>query len=230
VDGVTEQLRGRILQGDIQPGETLPTEQVLCDTLGVSRSAVREALNRLAAARLVSIRHSGSKVVLDYRRAAGLELLPSLLLEPNGEINVAAVRSVLEMRSAIAPDVARLAAERAAVDAVGRLHQVVRQMHDAEGDLVILQTLAGEFWSHLVDASENVAYRLAYNSLRGSYDACRQLFTQVLAAETGDVDLYAAIAGAVERRDPITAESLARALVQRGERAIVAALLQLTPS
>ena len=56
-----------------------------------------------------------------------------------------------------------------------------------------LQGLAADFWSHLVDASDNLAYRLAYNSLRATYDQCRDLFTQVLAEEITDVARYRAI-------------------------------------
>jgi GntR family transcriptional repressor for pyruvate dehydrogenase complex len=224
VDSVTEQLTARILRGDMQPGDALPSEHELADALGVSRPAVREALNRLAAARLVSIRHSGGKVVLDYRTSAGLELLPALLISPQGAVDEDVVRSVLEMRSALAPDVARLAALRAGPPVVAALRRTVTAMAAAHADLVRLQLLAGEFWEHLVDGSRNVAYRLAYNSLRASYDQSRALFTRVLADENSDVPSYAAITTAVQHRKAARAESMARKLVRRGEKAITALL------
>jgi GntR family transcriptional repressor for pyruvate dehydrogenase complex len=220
VDDVVDQITRRILHGEMRPGDALPTEHDLAEALKVSRSAVREALNRLAAARLVSIRHSGSKHILDYRTSAGLELLPVLLIGPQHEIDPDVVRSVVEMRSAIAPDVARLAAVRADSGVVARLQAVVGTMETARGDLAVLQQLAGDYWSHLVDGSGNIAYRLAYNSLRASYDQSRALFTQLLADETSDVPSYAAIATAVRRREARRAEALARTLVQRGEKAI----------
>jgi GntR family transcriptional repressor for pyruvate dehydrogenase complex len=226
VDSVTEQLTERILRGDMQPGDLLPSEHELATVLGVSRPVVREALNRLAAARLVAIRHSGGKSVLDYRTAAGLELLPALLIGAHG-VEPDVVRSVLEMRSAIAPDVARLAALRAGMAALATLRRVVAEMHTSRTDLAALQQLAAEFWDHLVDASGNVAYRLAYNSLRASYDQSRGLFTQVLADETGDIKGYAAIVEAIAHRQPQVAAAQARRLVHRGERAITALLSQL---
>jgi DNA-binding FadR family transcriptional regulator len=79
----------------------------------------------------------------------------------------------------------------------------------------------------LVDAADNLAYRLAYNSLRATYDQCRALFTQVMADEIADVAPYRAIAAAVRRRDAAAAERLARELIQRGERGIKTALRQL---
>jgi DNA-binding FadR family transcriptional regulator len=220
VDEIFEQLRGRILRGQLEPGEALPSEQELAEALGVSRSAVREALNRLAAARLVAIPHGASKQVLDYRRSAGLELLPALLVTGEGGIDADIVCGVVEMRSAIAPDVARLAAERGDPAAVARLRDVVTQMDGAAGDLERLQDLVEEFWSHLVDASGNLAYRLAYNSLRAAYDASKRLLTRVLAAELADVVLYREIAGAVAERDSKRAHDLARRLITRGEKSL----------
>jgi DNA-binding FadR family transcriptional regulator len=79
-----------------------------------------------------------------------------------------------------------------------------------------------------VDASDNLPYRLAYNSLRASYDLCRELFTRLMAREFSDVEAYAEIARAVRRRDEPAAESRARALVRRGEQALAGALTELS--
>src|SRR5262245_56506189 len=102
VDDVVDALTAWILKGEMSPGEALPGEQDLAGHLGVSRTVVREAMSRLATARLVSMRHSGSKHVLDYRRSAGLELLRTLLIGPNGAVDPHVVASVMEMRSALA--------------------------------------------------------------------------------------------------------------------------------
>lgn len=47
------ELRRQIDQGELRPGEALPTEHQLCRQLGISRTPVRRALGRLAAAGLV---------------------------------------------------------------------------------------------------------------------------------------------------------------------------------
>ncbi len=220
VDGVVEELTSRILRGEMRPGDALPSEHELAERLGVSRSAVREALNRLATARLISMRHSAGKRILDYRRSAGLELLPSLLVASDGRIDPMVVAGVMEMRSALAPDIARLAAERKTAALAARLRETVTAMQQASGQLGLLQDLAERFWSDLVDGSGNIAYRLAFNSLRASYADSKHLFTQILAPETTDRDTYERITIAVERGDAARAESLARVLVRRGEEAI----------
>ena len=108
---VFEQIATDVLSGEIQPGEALPSERQLADVLGVSRPAVREALKRLSAAGLIDVRHGGVTTVRDFRRHAGLDLLPRLLFR-NGELDVSVVRSLLEARLRIGPKVAELAAER----------------------------------------------------------------------------------------------------------------------
>lgn len=226
-DAVFEQLRDQIISGAMRPGSPLPAERVLCEALGVNRGSVREALKRLEQSRLVSVRHGGTSHVLDYRASAGLDLLADIIVTPGGGFETHVVRSIVEMRSALAPDIARLAAERAEAPQREALNRCAAAMEAQAGNLEVLQGLAADFWTHLVDASDNLAYRLAYNSLRETYDQCRQLFTQVLADEIGDVARYRAIADAVARRDSETAQALARELIQSGERGIKRALRQL---
>ena len=74
VDSAYEVLQAQILNGTLAPGEKLPTESELTKALGVSRSTLREALNRLASARLIRIQHGGSKTVLRGDGVKGSEL------------------------------------------------------------------------------------------------------------------------------------------------------------
>jgi DNA-binding FadR family transcriptional regulator len=223
-DEVFEQLREQIVSGALAAGAPLPAERFLCDAFGVNRGSVREALRRLQQARLISVRHGGTSRVLDFRATGGLDLLPDLLTGAEGRVDVKALRAVLEMRSALGPDIARLAAARAGDAVRASLERTVEAMRGAGGDLVSLQDLSADFWSRLVDASDNIAYRLAHNSMREAYDLSRALFTQVLAAETSDVAGHAAIATAVRKRAPAEAERAARALLRRGESAVKQAL------
>ncbi len=222
-DAVFDQLRAQIVSGAMKAGASLPAERVLCDILGVNRGAVREALKRLAQARLVAVRHGGGSRVLDYRSSAGLELLPDLLLGADGGFDPDVVRSVVEMRSALAPDIARLAAARGGPAVADTLDGIVARMAESAGDLRRLQVLAMEFWSALVDGTGNIAYRLAYNSLRQTYERCFELLTGILEDELADHERYAAIAAAVRAGDQQAAHDLARALTRRGEEKLLAA-------
>jgi len=222
-EAVYEQLRQRIVSGELQAGSTLPAERILGEVLGVNRGAVREALKRLEQAGLVSIQHGGATRVLDYRETGGLDLLPALLVRPDGGVRTKVVRSVMEMRSALAPDIAARAAGRADGEARRAIAERGRAL--AQGDaLAELQQRAMDFWAELVRASDNVAYTLAYNALNEIYDGTRDLLREVLAPELRDAAGYAAIADAVQAGDGERARAAAEALLRRGAEAVAAAL------
>lgn len=52
---VVDQIKAKIRAGELGPGSRLPTERVLCESLGVSRSSVREALRTLEAIGIVEV-------------------------------------------------------------------------------------------------------------------------------------------------------------------------------
>jgi GntR family transcriptional regulator, transcriptional repressor for pyruvate dehydrogenase complex len=215
-DAVFEQLLDQIVGGQIGPGVELPAERALCESLGVNRGALREALKRLEQARLVTIQHGGGTRVLDYHQSAGLDLLSQLLLTSEGKLNIAVARGVVEMRAALAPDIARLAAIRGKDALADRIDEIVVQMKDREGDLPELQRLAMEFWSALVQGSDNLAYRLAYNTMREVYTKIMDLLTDTLREELTYLAGYRAVAAAIRAGDATKAEKKAREIIQRG--------------
>lgn len=232
-DEVYEQLSGEIVEGRFGPGISLPAERQLCDMLGVNRGAVREALKRLAQAGLVSISQGGGTKVLDFRRNAGLDLIERLLFRRDGTINLDAARGVMEMRAALAPDIARLCAQRADAADVAVLRQIVGQMEDAtrREDLSELQMLSLRFWDAMVRGSGNIAYELAFNTLRETYERLREVLVQVMADEFRDVRSHRTIAEAVARSDELSAKHVASALMEQGTRRVlelVAALADAT--
>lgn len=223
-DAVFEQIRGQILRGERRPGSALPAERALCEALGVNRSAVREALRRLEQAGLVFVRQGDSSRVRDFRASASLDLLPSLLVKPDGRFDPDVVRSILEMRGALGPDAARLAATRGGAACAQRLDAVVDAMRGADVDLEGMQEHATAYWGHLVDGAGNVAYRLAFNALHATYDQVRALLARAMEAEIGDPAPYAAIADAIRNADATAAEARARTLLARGAQGILAAM------
>ena len=211
---VFDQLLERVVTGAFAPGQALPPERQLCLELGVSRTAVREALARLAQLRLIQIRHGGETRVLDFRATAGLDLLPSLLRRANGRIDPEIARSGFEMRAAIGPDMARLAAERRSEPQVAKLYATAEDLA-AMTDLAQLADLSMTFWAVLAAASKNLAYQLAFNTLREAVSSLPGL-AAAQEDELHDHKGYRAIADAVRRRDSAAAGKLARAHIAIG--------------
>lgn len=226
-DSVFAQLRDEILRGELEPGASLPAERVLCETFGVNRGAVREALKRLQQIRLVAMQQGGATRVLDFRRGASLELLPSLVISEAGQIDPEVLRSIMEMRTALGADAARLAATRGGEELAAELEDVVARMRSAKDDLVELQTLALEYWDRLVGGCGNIAYRLAFNSMREIYDRFREPLRPILAEEISHLPGYLNLARAVRRGDEKAAQRALHDIVDRGTRIMNMALATL---
>ncbi len=221
-EDVFEQILAEVLSGEMQPGESLPSERRLAEVLGVSRPAVREALKRVAAAGLVEVRQGDATTVRDFRRHAGLDLLPRLLLR--GEhLDISVVRSILEARLHNGPKVAELAALRRAPDLSALLEQTVRDL-EADTDPVGQQRHALAFWDHIVDGADSIVFRLMFNTLRAAYEPALPALAMMMAAEVGNVVAYRTLARAVADGDAPAAEAAARNLLEPATHTLLAAL------
>lgn len=221
-EDVFEQILADVLSGEMAPGESLPSERRLAEVLGVSRPAVREALKRVAAAGLVEVRQGDATTVRDFRRHAGLDLLPRLLLRGE-QLDVAVVRSILEARLHNGPKVAELAALRRPDDLPARMEQSIRDL-EVDADPVGQQRHAMAFWDHVVDGADSIVFRLMFNTLRAAYEPALPALAVMMAAEVGNVEAYRAVARAIEARDSQTAEAAARQLLEPASNTLLAAL------
>lgn len=218
-EAVYDQLRTRILSGELAAGDELPSERILCEMLGVNRGAVREGIKRLQQAGLVQVRHGGPTVILDFEQEAGLEMLPALLIDEEGQMRVEIARGIVSLRQNLAPEVARQAAQRADEVTADTLDTLVAEMQ-VTGELEKLQEIVFEYWETLVRGSGNIAYRLAFNSMRKTYRKIWGLLTRTLEPEFRDADRLEALAAAVREGDSETAHRLASEHIALGSRSM----------
>jgi GntR family transcriptional repressor for pyruvate dehydrogenase complex len=206
---IHSRLRGAILAGEYRAGDPLPSERRLSEELGASRHAVREALKRLQQSGLVRISQGGATRVRDWRRHGGLDLLLDLDELPAG---VDFERPIMEMRASVGADAARRCASRAS--AVVRAELEARaEMLALETDLGARNTIYEAFWDLVVEGADNLAYRLALNTLV-SRPAVR-LDSARVGAELVDAPAVSALAAAIARGDEDDAHARARELLER---------------
>ena len=228
-DDVFEQIMSEVLNGEMAPGEALPSERKLAEVLGVSRPVVREALKRLTAAGLVEVRQGDATTVRDYRHHAGLDLLPRLLLRGANRadgLDLAVVRSIMETRLHNGPKVAELAAVRGGPQAAGQLDGAVNALA-AEVDPVQRQRAALTFWDHVVDAADSIVFRLMFNTLRATYEPALSALATVMAAEVSRPELYRQVAQAITAGDPAGAKRAATELLEPATYGVLTALSSL---
>jgi GntR family transcriptional repressor for pyruvate dehydrogenase complex len=121
-----ERLGTAIKLGLLEPGARLPAERELCRQMGISRSTLRQALTTLVqSGHLTALRgRSGGTFVAETPPPAGA---------PSPE-ELAGWRDACDQRLAVELAVAMLAAERADLDALAPLAQLVAEMGAALED------------------------------------------------------------------------------------------------
>lgn len=223
-DQVFEQLAREIVVGRYAGGSSLPAERSLATVFGVNRHVVREGLKRLEQIGLVKISQGGGTKVLDFKRHAGLDLLALMAEHATGGRDVAAVWvAVLEMRAAIAADVARLCAERASPALRAELVAIAAEMRKAPMSPQLFR-LEVRFWDRAVEGAQNLAYRLAFNSLIKSAQAMGSQAEEWSAADLRANDYRRAIADAIAAGDPARAEAEARGSMRKAVAMLAAAM------
>ena len=221
-DEVFDQVLAEVVDGGLEAGESLPSERRLAEVLGVSRPAVREALQRMAQARLVEVRHGGATTVRDFGRAAGLDLLPRLLVR-GGHLDLAVARSILEARLVIGPGVAALAAERGGPALAARLTDTVDSLAGTHDD-VERQRHALTFWDLVVDAADSWTFRLMFNSLRAAYEPALEALAAVMSEEVGQAGAYRLLVAAIAEGDPVTSRAAAERVLRPATESLLSAL------
>ncbi|WP_163755965.1 FadR/GntR family transcriptional regulator [Mycobacterium botniense] len=222
---VFEQITADVLSGEMQPGQALPSERRLAEMLGVSRPAVREALKRLSAVGLIEVRQGDVTTVRDFRRHAGMDLLPRLLFR-DGKLDVSVAHSMLEARLRTGPKVAELAAERHGPELSDLLDESLRIL-ETENDPTEWQRHALTFWDHVVDAAGSIVFRLMYNEFRAAYEPALAVLASEITADIKRPDTYRKLADALCAGDPAGAKQAAYDVIDLANTTIMSALERL---
>ncbi|HEY7604961.1 MAG TPA: FadR/GntR family transcriptional regulator [Gaiellaceae bacterium] len=212
----------RILSGELEPGDALPTEAELTGEVAASRTVLREAVKVLAAKRLVQSRpKTGTRV----RPRSEWNLLDPDVLAWQLEAGPprAFLQDALELRQLIEPAAARLAADRATDTEIAALQEAFTAMSEArnleawiEPDVrfhsILLQAAHNELLEHLLSIVTAVLRMLFAFSSRPP-----RTFTRALP-------LHEAIIDAVRSHDPDAAEAAALRLLEDTDKNIKRAL------
>jgi GntR family transcriptional repressor for pyruvate dehydrogenase complex len=202
VSEVVKQLTGLLTRGDIAPGSRLPPERQLSESLGVGRSAVREALAALEILGIVSVRPGSGT----YLRENTSELLPTTL---SWGLMLSASRTaeLLEVRGGLEIQAATLAATRITPDELAKLHEYVGIMRDSFDDMNAFIEADARFHLQIASSAGNVVLRDLLQTVRSLLRLWveRGLKTQQQASDA--YREHVAVLEAIESGDPEAAEA-----------------------
>lgn len=122
---IQEHLRQYIISNRLKPGDYLPPEEVLVEQLGVSRSALREALRSMETLGVIATQHGVGRVVLPFSFAPLLQSLSYGLMFHNQ-----VVFQITEIRKALDAYFIEHAIHRISEAELNTLAMLVEQMQE----------------------------------------------------------------------------------------------------
>lgn len=210
-DRIADSLRSAILQGEVEPGQRLPSERSLAEKFNVTRTTLREALKKLEQLKLVGMRQGQGITVRDFKTAS-MDLL-SYLLSMDGKLDEQLMHNVLEARVFLVTEVTRLAALRATEDEVVQLEIALNELSNSQ-DTREYQLRDFEFYRLLAVASHNLVYALLMNTIKHIHRANVDLFLGITPSL--DVVAQSEIVAAIKQGNESNAADLAQTYLQQG--------------
>jgi DNA-binding FadR family transcriptional regulator len=120
--GIAEHIKGLIRRGELGPGDRLPPERELAESLGVARVSLREALKFLQEAGYITSRRGKTGVTFVTALSQPLAEWRRDILQQEDELD-----DVTAMRVALESHAAALAAERRTQDDLAVMEAAIRQ-------------------------------------------------------------------------------------------------------
>jgi DNA-binding GntR family transcriptional regulator len=202
--GVVARLRQRILSNELAPGTRL-NQAELAGELGVSRIPVRDALHQLAAEGLVRLRGRAGATV--------------------GELSIADLEELYELREAVEPLASRLATVNVGRAELLRMEEWARAMERTDDP---------EEWTRANRAFHALVYEQSgrprmialIHNLRRQIDRYQRLHLAVPQRREQLAEEHRAILEAAARRDPHAVEERTRAHLVTSHETILALLLE----
>jgi DNA-binding FadR family transcriptional regulator len=153
-DDVQERLLQLIQSGDLHPGDPLPSERELMQTLEVGRPAIREAMQSLHRMGLLDIRHGGRARVSEPSFGRMIEPMAEtvrhlLAHSPTSLEHLKEARAIFEM------EMVRIAARKRTQADLQRLERILESQEAAGDQPVRFLELDGQFHREVAGISGN---------------------------------------------------------------------------
>jgi DNA-binding FadR family transcriptional regulator len=200
-DEVRERLLAEINEGDLTPGDALPSERELMARFGVGRPAIREAMQQLASLGLIVVRH-GDRPRLAAPRldllAEQLALTMRHVLTHDDSI----LAQLKEARIVIESGTARLAAELRTEKQLEELRDNLARQLLARSEPQQFMRLDGDFHTAVAAVSGNLVLS---SVVRAVFDWMARFHTHAVRTsglERLTLAEHEAIVAAIAARDP----------------------------
>ena len=213
-DEVLERLLRLVSEGNLKPGDAMPSERELMERFGVGRPAIREAMQSLANMGLVSISH-GERARVQELTAQSIirqvDLSAHLMLQRSSD----SLEHLKAARLFFERGMVREAAQKATADDVARLRAIVEDQRAALGKAEAFMEADMRLHTEIAAISGNPIFVSVSQAMLGWLKAYHTDLLRWSGKETHTLAEHAEIVDAIAKRDADAAEA---AMVRHLER------------
>jgi DNA-binding FadR family transcriptional regulator len=227
VESCAQRLREAILGGEVAAGSLLPPERALAVDLGVNRTTLRAAIQRLVEIGLLDAQQGRGTLVRDFRQHAGVEILATVvdrIPEEAGALatawnEAALARDLLHVRRCLARGVLEaLVDARPGQTALDRVRGALARFEAvvvAGGDAEALAVADVAVVSAVVEATDRPGLRLCMNPVLRTLSQLPRLRRALYARPSENVAAFRALLPFLESPNPALIEPVLQAMAAR---------------
>ncbi|MDR1922254.1 MAG: FadR family transcriptional regulator [Candidatus Adiutrix sp.] len=182
VDEVFNYLHQRIASGELPEGHRFPTQDLMAEEFGVSRSTVREAINKLTLLGFLSAKPGVGTIVVNSSASGYVSAVGQhIFLKSTDVIEFMEARLYLEQTAV------KLAVRRASKEDIKNLNRMLIEQGRNVGDGDRFSRLDSEFHRALIEISQN---KVMMQFLGLIWDGLSQFITEVTRIKTAASHAY----------------------------------------
>lgn len=198
---IIDRLGAMIRDGQLVPGDRLPPERKLAETLSVSRTSLRQALQALAERGVIESRQGdGTYLLTTLETPLAADAIVDTIAEQSGVLH-----DVLEFRRMMEPEIAALAARRITPEELDRLKVVLCDQQRALLAGRAEDRFDAEFHRLLVASADNGVIDQVMAAIQTIVDQSRSVWLQSPERRLASVEGHLRIIDALEARDAAAA-------------------------
>ncbi len=197
-------LENAIREKKLTVGSKLPTEREMCESFGVSRTALREALRRLSARGLITIQKGSGMYVSEIKIEDAIDTL-NLYYDLKFDRNLLA--QIIEVRSIFEPEIARLAALNRTIRDLDELSRIQAEFEDSDPDNTQLEAdLDNKFHLAITKATQNPIVQITMEPIYSLLPRMRNyIYGNIDGERSNTLKYHGALLSALRNKEDVQA-------------------------
>lgn len=211
-DTCAHEILAKILSGELQPGDKLPSERELSEMLGVSRVIVNQALGQLSSMGFVDAQPRKAAVVCDFKKYPTPQSLAVVMSYQSSQLDETLFVDMMGFHLLLEMGSARLACEHIFPETLAEMYRLLDGIDQSEDPINLVYQLHYQ----LTRASGNTIYAMFFRACEPLTKALIRQHLQLRARDAAETNAQRrALVDAIAANQPDQAVRLIRELLIR---------------